>query len=92
VFYGKVDSDEERFKVLDRAYELGERFWDTSDFYGDNEELIGKWFKRTGKRKDIFLATKFAATVSKYLLPYLWCKRVVLTQEMVLRRIQGGKV
>lgn len=27
--------------------------------YGDNEELLGKWFKRTGKREDIFLATKF---------------------------------
>ena len=26
----------------------------------DNEDLIGKWFKRTGKRNDIFLATKFA--------------------------------
>ncbi|RPB17460.1 Aldo/keto reductase [Morchella conica CCBAS932] len=61
-FYGKVDSDEERFKFLDRAHELGERFWDTSDFYGDNEELIGKWFKKTGKRKDIFIASKFAAT------------------------------
>lgn len=22
-------------------------------------ELIGKWFEKTGKRKDIFLATKF---------------------------------
>jgi len=27
--------------------------------YGDSEELIGKWFKRTGKRDEIFLATKF---------------------------------
>jgi len=27
--------------------------------YGDSEELIGKWFKRTGKREQIFLATKF---------------------------------
>lgn len=27
--------------------------------YGDSEELLGKWFKRTGKRGDIFLATKF---------------------------------
>lgn len=26
---------------------------------GDSEELIGEWFKRTGKRADIFLATKF---------------------------------
>ena len=30
-----------------------------SSLYGDSEELIGKWFKRTGKREDIFLATKF---------------------------------
>lgn len=27
--------------------------------YNDNEELIGKWFKRTGKRDKIFIATKF---------------------------------
>ncbi len=27
--------------------------------YGDSEETIGKWFNRTGKRNDIFLATKF---------------------------------
>lgn len=63
-----MDSDEERFKFLDRAHELGERFWDTSDFYGDNEDLIGKWFKKTGKRKDIFLATKFGGTVYQFLL------------------------
>ncbi|KAH2176134.1 hypothetical protein KXW37_008917 [Aspergillus fumigatus] len=57
--YGSIPSDEERFKVLDRAVELGETFWDTSDLYGDNEELLGKWFRRTGKRDQIFLATKF---------------------------------
>jgi hypothetical protein len=29
--------------------------------YGDNEDLLGKWFKANpDKRKDIFLATKFA--------------------------------
>jgi aryl-alcohol dehydrogenase-like predicted oxidoreductase len=27
--------------------------------YGDNEELLGRWFKQTGKREQIFLATKF---------------------------------
>ena len=27
--------------------------------YRDSEELVGKWFKRTGKRGEIFLATKF---------------------------------
>ncbi|KAI9049665.1 hypothetical protein LZ554_006690 [Drepanopeziza brunnea f. sp. 'monogermtubi'] len=59
-FYGKTESDEERFKVLDRAYALGETFWDSADIYGDSEELVGKWFAKTGKRNDIFLATKFA--------------------------------
>jgi aryl-alcohol dehydrogenase-like predicted oxidoreductase len=27
--------------------------------YGDGEELLDKWFKRTGKRDQVFLATKF---------------------------------
>lgn len=27
--------------------------------YGDSETLIGKWFKRTGKRNEIFLSSKF---------------------------------
>jgi len=63
-FYGAIGSDEERFKVLDRAYELGETFWDSAAVYGDNEDLIGKWFaKNPDKRKDIFLATKFAFKV-----------------------------
>jgi aryl-alcohol dehydrogenase-like predicted oxidoreductase len=60
-FYGAHGSDEERFQVLDRAYELGETFWDSADMYGDSEELVGKWFKRTGKRNDIFLATKVSS-------------------------------
>jgi len=59
-FYGKPEPDEVRFTVLDRAYELGQTNWDTADMYGDSEDLIGKWFKRTGKRSEIFLATKFA--------------------------------
>ncbi|KAH8810723.1 NADP-dependent oxidoreductase domain-containing protein [Xylogone sp. PMI_703] len=58
-FYGATEPSSERFKVLDRAYELHARHWDTSDMYGDSEELIGEWFRRTGKRSEIFLATKF---------------------------------
>ncbi|CAE6443019.1 unnamed protein product [Rhizoctonia solani] len=59
--YGKVVSsdNEPRFKVLDRLLELGCTHWDTANVYGDSEELIGSWFKRTGQRDKIFLATKF---------------------------------
>jgi hypothetical protein len=62
--YGTVPSDDERFAILDRAYELGQTFWDTADIYADNEDLIGAWFARTGKREDVFLATKFANYIS----------------------------
>ena len=30
--YGQVPSDEERFKILDRAVELGATFWDTAKY------------------------------------------------------------
>jgi len=30
-FYGKPDEDFKRLQVLDRAYELGSRHWDTAD-------------------------------------------------------------
>ncbi|KAJ1309071.1 hypothetical protein OPQ81_004750 [Rhizoctonia solani] len=60
--YGAAGDDESRFKVLDKLVELGCTNWDTADIYGDSEVLIGKWFKRTGKRDQIFLATKFAIT------------------------------
>jgi aryl-alcohol dehydrogenase-like predicted oxidoreductase len=57
-FYGERN-DEESFKTLDRALELGCRFWDTSDMYGPftNEELLGRALK--GRREKLFLATKF---------------------------------
>lgn len=63
--YGATESDEDRFKVLDRAYELGQTFWDSADVYADSEDLIGRWFKRTGKRDEIFLATKFGAKLER---------------------------
>ncbi|KAI0698887.1 NADP-dependent oxidoreductase domain-containing protein [Cytidiella melzeri] len=58
-YYGQPKPDEERLKILDEVYARGCTNWDTADSYGDSEELIAKWFKRTGKRNEIFLATKF---------------------------------
>jgi len=73
--YGARKSEEENFKVLSRAADIGVTFWDTADVYGFGhnegiafcigltEELIGKWFKSTGRREDIFLATKFGSSL-----------------------------
>jgi aryl-alcohol dehydrogenase-like predicted oxidoreductase len=55
-FYApKLQPDEDRLAVLDKAHELGATHWDTSDVYGDNEALIGQWFKKTGKRDEVSL-------------------------------------
>lgn len=45
---------------MDRAWELGARFWDTAAGYGDSEALIGKWLQvHPERRQDMFIATKF---------------------------------
>ncbi|QYS92878.1 Aldo_ket_red domain-containing protein [Trichoderma simmonsii] len=62
--YGLPAPDEERLAFLDKAYEMGERYWDTADMYGDGEDLLGKWFAANpGKRENIFLSTKFGIQV-----------------------------
>lgn len=57
-FYG-ARSDAESLAALDRALELGVSFWDTADMYGPfkNEALVGRAV--TGRREQVFLATKF---------------------------------
>lgn len=58
--YGAASSIEEGVAFLDHAHATGQRFWDTADMYLSSEEIVGEWIKRSGKRNDIFLATKFA--------------------------------
>lgn len=60
-FYGHRD-EQESLQTLSSAYELGVRFWDTSDIYGPktNEELLGQYFKQHPmQREHIVLASKF---------------------------------
>ncbi|KAJ7456885.1 NADP-dependent oxidoreductase domain-containing protein [Mycena latifolia] len=59
-FYGKADKSES-FAMLSYAADRGVTFWDTADYYGISESIIGEWFAQTGRRSEIFLATKFGA-------------------------------
>ncbi|KAJ7730374.1 NADP-dependent oxidoreductase domain-containing protein [Mycena maculata] len=60
VYYGQTDKAE-AFKTLSRAADLGITFWDSADIYGNAEEVLGEWFSQSGRRAEIFLATKFGA-------------------------------
>ncbi|KAJ7686769.1 NADP-dependent oxidoreductase domain-containing protein [Mycena rosella] len=55
--YSKTDKSE-AFAMLSHAADCGVTFWDTSDYYA-SERIIGEWLARTGRRSEIFLATKF---------------------------------
>jgi aryl-alcohol dehydrogenase-like predicted oxidoreductase len=64
--YGSAISEEESFRMLDRFFELGGNFVDTANVYADwidgyagqSEKTIGKWLKKTGLRKSLFIGTK----------------------------------
>jgi aryl-alcohol dehydrogenase-like predicted oxidoreductase len=65
--YGWTLPEPDAFRQLDRAVEAGLNFIDTADVYsrwapghsgGESETILGKWFARSGRRKDVILATK----------------------------------
>jgi len=63
--FGWKTSEEDSFKIMDRALELGINFFDTADVYGwteqhgYTEEIIGRWIAQGGGRRDaIVLSTK----------------------------------
>lgn len=70
--FGWQTSEEDSFKIMDRALELGINFFDTADVYGwsvengHTEEIIGRWFAQGGGRRDAtVLATKVFNPVSR---------------------------
>ena len=70
--FGTQTPEDESFKIMDRALELGINFFDTADVYGGQiehgltEEIIGKWFAQGGGRRDaVVLATKVYNPVSR---------------------------
>ncbi|KAL4962601.1 NADP-dependent oxidoreductase domain-containing protein [Aspergillus stella-maris] len=58
-FYGAPGTIDERLALLDHAHCSGLRFWDMADVYGDSENLVREWCRRSGKRDEIIIATKF---------------------------------
>ena len=71
--FGEQNTAEEAFAQMDYAVTQGVNFFDTAELYaippkaetyGRTEEIIGDWFKKTGKRKDIILASKVVGPAS----------------------------
>ncbi|MAS87329.1 MAG: aldo/keto reductase [Micavibrio sp.] len=67
--WGEQNNEAEGHAQMDYAVEKGVNFFDTAELYsipprpetyGKTEEIVGSWFKNSGKRKDIILMTKVA--------------------------------
>ena len=64
--FGPQTTEEDSFKIMDHALELGINFWDTADVYGwkqgegYTEQILGRYFAQGGGRREkVVLATKF---------------------------------
>ncbi|MDQ6987389.1 MAG: NADP(H)-dependent aldo-keto reductase [Mariprofundaceae bacterium] len=76
--WGEQNSQAEAFEQMDYALDQGVNFFDTAELYaippkaetyGRTEEIIGAWFKKTGKRQRIVLASKVCG-------PTVWCEHI----------------
>lgn len=75
--WGSQNTEADAFAQMDYALDRGINFFDTAELYpttplsaetyGDTETIIGNWFEKTGKRKDVVLATKVAGSGRPYI-------------------------
>jgi aryl-alcohol dehydrogenase-like predicted oxidoreductase len=74
--FGNATSEEDAFKIMDRALELGIHFFDTANVYGGKrgrgktEEIMGRWFQQGGGRRErVVLATKVYGNMADESIP-----------------------
>ena len=100
--WGEQNTGRDAFMQMNDALDHGINFFDTAELYaippraetyGRTEEIIGNWFKKTGKRNQIILASKVCG-------PTGWCphiregksrldtKNIITACENSLRRLQ----
>lgn len=67
--FGQQNTEADGHNQMDYAIEKGINFFDTAEMYsvparqetyGSTEKIIGTWFKKSGKRADVVLASKIA--------------------------------
>ena len=67
--FGQQNTEADGHAQMDYAFENGINFFDTAEMYsvpareetyGSTERILGTWFKKTGKREDVILASKIA--------------------------------
>jgi aryl-alcohol dehydrogenase-like predicted oxidoreductase len=86
-FFGKGETREQAFALMDAAWSMGLQTFDTADAYGGgrSESWIGDWIEKTGKRPQI--TTKTFNPVETGADQGLTRKRVLRQAESSLERL-----
>jgi len=102
--WGRQNSETEAFEQMNYALGQGINFFDTAelypipahqDFHSHTEIIIGNWFKKTGKRKEVVLASKIAgkADFTKFIRSTGFSKESLLEAvDASLRRLQTDHI
>ena len=99
--FGKQNTEVEGHEQMDYALNQGVNFFDTAELYpvpadqytqGDTESILGTWFKKTGHRDKIILASKVAGpgSYTKHIRKNLSFKKAHIDEavEKSLKRLQ----
>ena len=97
--WGEQNTEAEAHEQMDYAVSQGINFFDAAEMYpvppkaetqGRTEQYIGTWFKKTGKRKDIVMATKVTGPGTAHIRggSRLDRKSVIAACEDNLKRLQ----
>ncbi len=93
--WGRQNSEDEAHEQMDYALDKGVNFFDTAELYpipakkelyAVTEELIGNWFKKTGNRDRVVLASKIAgrAEFTKFI------RTTGFTRDSIIEAVEGS--
>ncbi len=89
--FGWTADESTSFRILDRFVDAGLNFIDTADVYsrwapghagGESEAILGRWFRQSGKREQVVLATKLGMDMGE--------GRVGLRPEYVRQAVEAS--
>lgn len=93
--FGKGESEQQAFALMDRAADLGINYFDTADSYGGglSETMVGRWMRDRAARDGVVLATKvFNPTAGDPNGGGLSRRHIMQAIDASLRRLQTDHV
>jgi aryl-alcohol dehydrogenase-like predicted oxidoreductase len=91
--FGIATPPDEAAAMLTRAVDAGITLIDTADVYGESERVVGEWLERTGRRRDVLLATKVGLPRGDG-PPETWHRRdhIVASCDTSLRNLRTDRI